>query len=464
MKRTNQKRNGNENRGKSICIGAIYSSKHNTVDFNKVFDQKTKEWEGLNIVKAKDVVEPFGYQPEAYKVPDNYYYGEKEFNDILEANSESLVLYFRDMANNIFLNSIEEAPYVAYCYNPKNEVNQTLFIRNYLNYDEGLVMTEGVSMDDDEDLNKISKSPSATEDLFRGIIVKKKLKDLVIDTCYKAAFNRAIETHYVNKNSFHKNIPITILKYFNDPVTELFGYGKTFGAIYTKTKLDQDGDRDIETVPKAKYVIIEKENGFVFKSLTEFNDDVEVKSVKDLEAFPNLMIPTDFLRKLVIKDFLNIRKEENYKERCKTNSFKPGYGVDITVCSTCNVVIKEDLETEVYKFGVFRAPRLVEETGELDSVGVESNRFHTATGVKDLWILLDGKLDKIYLYNMCYKIVVDWCLATTTEFTNLLEKFDGKYLSEDTKNELIDTMNKIKLNYYSNGKDNEGLDGFLKNL
>ena len=180
MKRANQKRSVNNNVerpvGRPISISAVYSSKHNTIDFNKVFDQKMKEWEGLSIVKAKDLVEPFGYQPEAYKVPDNYYYGEKEFNDILEANSKSLVLYFRDMTNNLFLNSIEEAPYVAYSYNPKNEVNKTLFIRNYLNYDEGLVLTNTVSMDDDEDLDKIIKDPSATEDLFHGIVAKKKIK------------------------------------------------------------------------------------------------------------------------------------------------------------------------------------------------------------------------------------------------------------------------------------------------
>lgn len=466
MKRTNQKRNENENVrrpvGRPISISAVYSSKHNTIDFNKVFDQKMKEWEGLSIVKAKDVIEPFGYKGEAYKVPSSYYYTEDEVKNMLNINDKLLVLYFKDMAD-VILKNMEDIPYIAYCFDPTRNSGNILFVRNYLNYDEGLVMTKGVSMDDDEDLDKISKDPSVTEDLFLGIIAKKKLKDLVIDTCYKVAFNKAVENHYIIKKNFYKNMPITILKYFEEPFSELFGYGEAFGAVYTKTKLDSDGDRIIETEPEAKYVIVEKENGFVFKSLTAFNDNIEVKSVKDLEAFPNLMIPADFLRKLVIKDFLNTRKEEDNISKCKTNSFKPRYGVDITMCSKCNVVIKENIETEVYKFGVFRAPRLVEETGELDSVSVESNRFHTATGVKDLWILLDGKLDKIYLYNMSNKRVVDCCLATKTEFTNLLEIFGEEYLTEDTKDKLIDDVHKIKLNYYSNGKDNEGLAGFLKN-
>lgn len=471
MKRTNQKRSGNNNVerpvGKSIRIGAVYSSKHNTIDFNKVFDQKMEEWEGLSIVKAKDIVEPFGYQSEAYKVPDNYYYGEKEFNEILEANSKSLVLYFRDMTNNLFLNSIEEAPYVAYCYNPKNEVNDTLFIRNYLNYDEGLLMTKGVSMDDDEDLDKISKDPSATEDLFHGIIAKKKLKDLVIDTCYKVAFNKAIETHYVNKNSFHKNIPITILKYFNDPVTELFGYGKTFGAVYIKTKLDPDGDREIETVPKAKYVIIEKEDGFLFKSLTEFNDDVEVRSVKDLEAFPNLMIPEDFLRKLVIKDFLNTRKDEDNRskdENVNSSTSNSIYdGVSIVSSSAVITLVKDNSEIRARKLGIFRAPRNIGEVSEI----VTHNQFCSAKGPNDLWILIDEKVEKIYFYNSYNNRIVDWCFATTIEFTSILEKFDKKYLSEGTKAALIDNMNNTRINSYSELRFaydvNKGLGGFLKN-
>ena len=135
MKRTNQKQERNEMGGfGAIRTSAVYSCKHNNgVDFDKVFKEKMKEWEGLSIVKASDLIAPFGYKAEAYKVPDTYYYDKDTFERILEANSKSLVLYFRDMVNNMFVNSIDDAPYVAYCYNPKNEVNDTLFIRNYLN-------------------------------------------------------------------------------------------------------------------------------------------------------------------------------------------------------------------------------------------------------------------------------------------------------------------------------------------
>ena len=466
MKRTNQKQERNEMGGfGAIRTSAVYSCKHNNgVDFDKVFKEKMKEWEGLSIVKASDLIAPFGYKSEAYKVPDTYYYDKDTFERILEANSKSLVLYFRDMVNNMFVNSIDDAPYVAYCYNPKNEVNDTLFIRNYLNYDEGVVMTKTISMDSDEDRDVISKP---TEELFNGIIAKTKLRDLVIDTCYKIDFNKAIKTHYVNKRSFNKKSPITILKYFNDPVTELFGYGKTFGAIYTKTKLDPDGDREIETVPKAKYVIIEKEDGFLFKSLTEFNDDVEVKSVKDLEAFPNLMIPTNFLRKLVIKDFLNKRKEKDNRskdENINSSASNSIYdGVSVVSSSAVITLVKDNSEIRARKLGIFRAPRNI---GELSEI-VSHNQFYSAKGPNDLWILIDEKVEKIYFYNSYNNRIVDWCFATTIEFTNILEKFDKKYLSEETKAALIDNMNNVRINSYSELRFaydlNEGLGGFLKN-
>ena len=464
MKRTNQKQERNEMGGfGAIRTSAVYSCKHNNgVDFDKVFKEKMKEWEGLSIVKASDLIAPFGYKAEAYKVPDTYYYDKDTFERILEANSKSLVLYFRDMVNNMFVNSIDDAPYVAYCYNPKNEVNDTLFIRNYLNYDEGVVMTKTVSMDSDEDRDVISKP---TEELFNGIIAKTKLRDLVIDTCYKIDFNKAIKTHYVNKRSFNKKSPITILKYFNDPVTELFGHGKTFGAVYTKTKLDPDGDREIETVPKAKYVIIEKEDGFLFKSLTEFNDDVEVKSVKDLEVFPNLMIPGIFLRKLVIKEFLNTRKEKDNKSECDSiNSFKPRYGVSVNLCLNGVVVIKDNSEIKTLKLGEFRAPRNIDEISDIDFVNKDSSQFYFASGPKDLWILVDEKVEKIYFYNVYNNEIIDWCFATTSQFTKLLDKFDEEYASEETKNMLIDNMNNVRKNSEFSNKENKGLIGFLKNL
>lgn len=464
MKRTNQKQERNEMGGfGAIRTSAVYSCKHNNgVDFDKVFKEKMKEWEGLSIVKASDLIAPFGYKAEAYKVPDTYYYDKDTFERILEANSKSLVLYFRDMVNNMFVNSIDDVPYVAYCYNPKNEVNDTLFIRNYLNYDEGVVMTKTVSMDSDEDRDVISKP---TEELFNGIIAKTKLRDLVIDTCYKIDFNKAIKTHYVNKRSFNKKSPITILKYFNDPVTELFGYGKTFGAIYTKTKLDPDGDREIETVPKAKYVIIEKEDGFLFKSLTEFNDDVEVKSVKDLEAFPNLMIPGIFLRKLVIKEFLNTRKEKDNKSECDSiNSFKPRYGVSVNLCLNGVIVIKDNSEIKTLKLGEFRAPRNIGEISDIDFVNKDSSQFYFASGPKDLWILVDEKVEKIYFYNAYNNEIIYWCFATTSQFTKLLDKFDEEYASEETKNMLIDNMNNVRKNSKFSHKENKGLTGFLKNM
>lgn len=467
MKRMNQKRNENENVrrpvGRPIRISAVYSSKHNTIDFNKVFDQKMKEWEGLSIVKAKDVIEPFGYKGEAYKVPSSYYYTEDEVKNMLNINDKLLVLYFKDMADVIFKNT-EDIPYIAYCFDPTRNSGNTLFIRNYLNYDEGLVMTKGVSMDDDEDLDKISKDPSVTEDLFLGIIAKKKLKDLVIDTCYKVAFNKAVENHYIIKKNFYKNMPITILKYFEEPFSELFGYGEAFGAVYTKTKLDSDGDRIIETEPEAKYVIVEKENGFVFKSLTAFNDNIEVKSVKDLEAFPNLMIPANFLRKLIIKDFLNERKEEDNRSKdeninsSKSNSIYDG--VSVVSSSAVVTLVKDNSEIRARKLGIFRAPRNIGEVSEI----VSHNQFYSAKGPNDLWILIDEKVEKIYFYNSYNNRIVDWCFATTIEFTSILEKFDKKYLSEETKAALIDNMNNVRINSYSELRFaydlNEGLGGF----
>ena len=89
MKRTNQKQERHEMGGfGAIRTSAVYSCKHNNgVDFDKVFKEKMKEWEGLSIVKASDLIAPFGYKSEAYKVPDTYYYDKDTFERILEANS-----------------------------------------------------------------------------------------------------------------------------------------------------------------------------------------------------------------------------------------------------------------------------------------------------------------------------------------------------------------------------------------
>ena len=242
--------------------------------------------------------------------------------------------------------------------------------------------------------------------------------------------------------------------------------------IFSKTKFDEDGDRVIETEPKPKYIFVELDDRFIAHSLGE-GDPIDIRSLNDLaNLVPNLMIPEDMLKRLSKIEMINNLESSDLDERCPVSSTehpKPlGFGVRLNlilgVPNKVPVIDKSDNTTiylSTYVLGNFRSPRR--------NVHIENDpiEFQLASGPKNLWILIDENVDKIYFYNAHDNKIIDWCLTTTSDFLSLLSIFSSNFLSDETKGDLIKAMNNIKLNYFKgiiSAEKNEGLTGFLKNM
>lgn len=493
----NQKGNGRarDARGRFVSLAAIYSTKHNTVDLEKVYEEKMKEWEEQGLAKAVQVVRPFDYRPEAYKVPENYNYTTEEIKKLLSDNY-NYVLEMVDLTN-VNIEEPETISFVAKMVAPINSNMKTFYFKNSLCVHEGLTLLHVEYIDKDADFYiPFTSEPKNVETLFQGVVAKRKLKDLVIDTYYKLDFNKSVRTHYIHKGRLNEDYPIHICRYWSNPIkywktpNDEFGYKKDISAvIFTKTKFDEDGDVVIETIPIPKYILKNHDNGFLVYSL-DGEDVVDIRSLSDLtKLVPNLLIPEDMLRRLARLEILNNKGTLTHlgipapEQKCVTEPIgfntRPeqplGFGVRLNLGLHMPIEIlaidevndyKRSVKT--YRLGEFRAPRKEGEIPELDTFNVDSGHFYLATGPKDLWILIDENLDKIYFYNSHENKIVDWCLTTTFDFLNLLNRFSSSFLTEETKGDLVKAMNNILKNYYSKGvisaEKNEGLTGFLKNM
>ena len=287
----------------------IKDSKRGVVDLDKVVERKMEEWRLKGLVGALEKIRPVSYRPEAYIVPANYYYDPEEVKSKLREKSKyDYVLKFTDLSE--LPPDAEKILSIAKLTSTKVP---SLYLRNGLSYNEGLVLVPKDylgSPDNDNMVRGITALPKNVDYIFRGVVVKNKLKDLVIDTAYKLDFNKAVKTHYIDGTTFKEDLPISVLRYFNNPMSEVQGYSNISGVVYTKTGFDSDDDMIVSRDPRVKCVIEEFPEGFLFKTSYFFesgrHSERMIYSLEELvDNIPNLMIPKEFLRRIAIKEFVN---------------------------------------------------------------------------------------------------------------------------------------------------------------
>lgn len=283
-------------------------SKRGIVDLDKVVEQKMEEWRLKGLVRTLEKIRPVTYRPEAYIVPANYYYSPEEVKRKLRKRKYDYVLKFMDLSD-----LPPDAEKILSIAKLTSTRVPSLYLRNGLSYEEGLVLVTRDRLgipDDDGMIKGITSLPKNVDYIFQGVIVKNKLKDLIIDTAYKLDFNKSVKTHYIDGTSFKENLPISILRYFNNPIREVQGYSNISGVVYTKTEFDSDGDMIISRDPKVKCVIEEFPERFLFKTSYFFesgrHSERFIYSLEELvDNIPNLMISEEFLRRMAIKEFVN---------------------------------------------------------------------------------------------------------------------------------------------------------------
>lgn len=215
----NQKRNERprDEKGRFVSFSAAYSIKHNVVNLEKIYEKKIKEWSEQGLCKADNIIRSFDYRQEAYRIPNNYKCTPEKAKELLSGNYN----YILEMSNLIDAN-IEEPETilsVARMITLKNGNPKTLYFKNGLSKNEGLILLPLEYLD--KDLNfytPYTVEPKDTELLFQGVVAKRKLKDLVIDTYYKLDFNKTIRTHYVHKNKLRDDAPTDICRYWSTPI------------------------------------------------------------------------------------------------------------------------------------------------------------------------------------------------------------------------------------------------------
>lgn len=284
------------------------NSKHNMINLDEVFEQKMEEWRLKGLVGAIEKINPVVYRSESYTVPDNYYYNPEKAKSMLQKNKYDYVLKFTDLVE--LPSDVEKILSIAKLTSTKAP---SLYLRNGLSYNEGLVLvTEEYlgSSDDYSMMRGITALPKNVDYIFQGVVVKNKLKDLVIDTAYKLDFNKSVKTHYIDGTTFKEDSPISVLRYFNNPMSEVQGYSNISGVVYTKTGFDSDGDMIVSRDPKVKCVFEEFPEGFLFKTSYFFESgrhaERMIYSLEELiDNIPNLMVPEGFLRRMAIKEFVN---------------------------------------------------------------------------------------------------------------------------------------------------------------
>ena len=481
----NSKNNGRprDEKGRFVSLSAMYSVKHNTVDLEKVFEYKMKYWREKGLQNADGIISPFKYRPEAFDIPENYYYTQEEI-DGLAAGYDHYILEMLSLPEDNY--AIENLLLVAkFVPLKRTSLKKELGIKSTLWKKEGLTLLPIDRLNSNLDFfQPFSTEPKGTELLFQGVIAKRKLKDLVIDTCYKLDFNKAIKNHYIHQDTLDDECVINICRFHHSPIN-IFGYVDVSAVIFTKTSFDVDGDRIIDILPEPKYVITETENRLAAYSI-EDGTPIDIRSLDDLvNLVPNLMIPEGLLRRLAKIEFINDKNKKFASSNDKsptevphidTTSDQPlGFGVRVNLLLDIpNVITVVDdsgnriTNINTYRLGEFRAPRKNGEISDITSFSVDSGQFLLATGPNDLWILIDENLDKIYFYNFHDNKIIDWCLTTTFDFLNLFNKFSPIFLSAETKGDLLEAMNNVLKNYYSKGiistETNKGLIGLMEKI
>lgn len=474
----NSKRNGRprDEKGRFVSLSAIYSVKHNTVDLEKFYEEKMKFWgsEGLKISSL--FIRPFEYRTEAFRIPDNYKYTKNEVLKFLDG-PYNYVLEMSDMVE-ANLAEPEKILSVAKLVNPKDATLDRLYFKNALWKNEGMTLVPLAYLNKDTDFYvPFTSEPKDVEMLFQGVIAKKKLKDLVVDTYYKLDFNKCIRTHYTLTSKIDEDSPVYVCRYYNSPIS-IYGYDEVSAVIFKKTDFDEDGDRIILTIPEPVAVLIKQDYGFLVIDLIDKNiQPYPIDKLDELiNLVPNLMIPEGILRLFSRDEIIRNqsvkptiqqptpRGEFDIPDGVRVN-VKEKYPITITLLNE-NGTPKEHIIA--YRLGEFRAPRKDGNYETIVNVKIKDKEYCYATAPKDLWILIDKNVDKIYFYSVYYNRVIDWCFAATFDFLNLLNRFSSEFLSNDVKEELLKKMNDIRLNYYSQYEDittdNEGLTGFLESL
>ena len=479
MKNNSRKNQPRDKKGRFVSIAAIYSSKHNTLDFERVYVAKMRMWEEEGLCKADDVITPFEYRPETFNVPSSYMYGPGEMEKAYSDEDRNYALVMVDLSLG------EKSSYVARLI-PLNIDVEPMYVKNELWHNESLALVHLDDLNRPLDLSIPFDSIVSDEIKFQGVVAKHKLKDLVIDTTYKLVFNKIIKTHYVNKNTLYDDSPIHVCRYFKDSIDAL-DYKDVSAIIFTKTTFDKDGDRMISIKPTPRFVLVELDDKFIAYSLDDDSFE-EIKSLDDLTSLvPNLMIPEEMLKELTKIEFINRKEKTPVKSddepTVKTNDsncLDTGVRINLilnvltdipvgsrTAPTVQHVSDREVVFLKVYRLGEFRAPRF-QTMAKVQSEINNPIEFQLAAGPNDLWILLAEKIDKIYLYSVHRGEIVDWCLATSFEFLKLLNKFSSSFITEEAKGELLELLDNIRRNYYSKGivsaDKNEGLEGLLKRI
>lgn len=418
-------------------------------------------------------VRPFKYRLEAFNIPANYFYTTKE----VKAKLEGYYSYVLGMSNLVEANLEEPENILTVAKLDPMKDDKVFYFKNELYNHEGLTLVELGNLNKSFDFYlHITAAPKDTESLFQGVIAKQKLKDLVIDTYYKLDFNKSTRTHYTFKNKVDTDDSVYVCRYFNTPIT-MKGYNVS-AKIFRKTDFDEDGDRIISISPEPVLVLVKQDYGFlVIDLIDKRSQPYPIGTLDDLASLvPNLMIPEEILRVFSRDEIIrnqNVkptiqqptpRREFDMPDGVRVN-VKEKYPITITLLNE-NGTPKEHIVA--YRLGEFRAPRKEGNYENIVNVKIKDKEYCYTTAPKDLWILIDKNVDKIYFYSVYYNRVIDWCFAATFDFLNLLNRFRSEFLSNDVKEELLKKMNDIRLNYYSQYEDittdNEGLTGFLESL
>lgn len=481
MNYKNSNKKGNERprdeKGRFVSIAAIYSTKHNTVDFEEYHKNNMKFWESKGLVKSNQVIRPFAYKAEAFDIPSDYYYRSNE----VKAKLEGYCSYVLQMSNLTEANLEEPENVLTVAKLVPMKDDKTFYFKNELYHNEGLTLVELGSLSKSFDFYlPITTAPKDTERLFQGVIAKRKLKDLVIDTYYKLDFNKATRTHYTFRNKVDEDDSVYVCKYFSTPIEitiDTKSYNNVSAIIFRKTTSDEDGDRVISTNPGPKWILTKEEGGFLVLDFDDVDTPKSITSLDDLNNLvSNLMIPEEILR-----EFSRIELSKNQHIDSANHQPTPRREFDMPVGVTVDTRTKYPITITLldedgnpkehitaYKIGVFRSPRKEGNYEEIVNVRIKDKDYCYATASKDLWILIDKNVNKIYFYSVYYNRVIDWCFAATFDFLNLLNRFSSEFLTNDVKEELLKNMNDIRLNYYSQYEDitteNEGLSGFLESL
>lgn len=286
-----------DEKGRFVSIAAIYSTKHNTTDFEEYHRNNMKYWESRGLFKSDNFFRPFAYKPEAFNIPSNYYYRSNE----VKAKLEGYYSYVLQMSNLTEADLEEPENVLTVAKLEPMKDGKPFYFKNELYNNEGLTLVELGSLSKSfEFYLPVTAAPEDTERLFQGVIAKQKLKDLVIDTYYKLDFNKSIRTHYTFNRNVDEDKSIYVCRYFSTPIDitiDTKRYDDVSAIIFRKTDSDEDDDRIVSINPKPKWILTKEEGGFLAFDFDNVDVPKSISSLDDLaNLVPNLMIPEEMLK------------------------------------------------------------------------------------------------------------------------------------------------------------------------